>query len=86
MKRGHRGETKDYSDVFLAAILIGIIVIVLSLMMAISHSTSRLSGVLGGMVRDDDHHLYSRIGHRGGLNSDPELTMAKFLYASLEPK
>ena len=83
MKRGHRGETKDYSDVFLAAILIGIVVIVLSLMMAITHPTSRL---LGGMVRDDDHHLDSRIGHLGGLNSDPELTMAKFLYASLEPK
>jgi hypothetical protein len=86
MKRGHRGETKDYSNVFLAAILTGVVVIVLSQMTTIIHPTSRLPGALGGMVQDDDHRLYSRIGHRGRLNGDPELTMAKFLYASLEPK
>lgn len=54
MKRGHRGATKDYSDIFLVAILIGIVVIVLSLMMAIAHSTSQHPELSGITIRDAD--------------------------------
>jgi hypothetical protein len=54
MKRGHRGATKDYSDIFLVAILIGIVVIVLSLMMAIAHSTSQYPERSGAVIRSVD--------------------------------
>jgi hypothetical protein len=52
MKPGYRGTTKDYSDAFLVAILIGIVVIVLSLMMAIAHSTSRYPEISGAIAKD----------------------------------
>ena len=54
MKRGHRGATKDYSDIFLVAILIGIVVIVLSLMMAIAHSTAQYAEISGAIARNVD--------------------------------
>jgi hypothetical protein len=57
MKRGHRGATKDYSDIFLVAILIGIVVIVLSLMMAIAHSTSQYPEISGAVVRSDQRDV-----------------------------
>lgn len=54
MKRGHRATTKDYSDIFLVAILIGIVVIVLSLMMAIAHSTAQYAEISGAIARNVD--------------------------------
>lgn len=62
MKRGHRGETRDYSDIFLAAILIGLVVIVSSLMIAIAHSTSRSRGVSGSIVQDNGKYHFVRQG------------------------
>ena len=56
MKRGHRGATKDYSDIFLVAILIGIVVIVLSLMMAIAHSMSQYPEISGAVIMSDQRH------------------------------
>lgn len=57
MKRGHRGATKDYSDIFLVAILIGIVVIVLSLMMAIAHSTSQHPEISDAIIRSDQRDM-----------------------------
>jgi hypothetical protein len=62
MKRGHRGATRDYSDIFLVAILIGIVVIVLSLMMAIAHSASQYAEISGAIARDVDRQNVFREG------------------------
>ena len=64
MKRGHRGATKDYSDVFLVAILIGIVVIVLSLMMAIAHSTSQSAEMSGMIAQKGQRDVFRGQGQR----------------------
>jgi hypothetical protein len=61
MKRGHRATTKDYSDIFLVAILIGIVVIVLSLMMAIAHSTAQYAEISGAIARNVDQKAVLRV-------------------------
>lgn len=63
MKRGHRGATKDYSDVFLVAILIGIVVVVLSLVMAIGHPPSQYPEISDGVVRMDQTDVLRGQGH-----------------------
>jgi hypothetical protein len=62
MKRGSRGATKDYSDVFLVAILVGIVVVVLSLVMAIVHSTSQYPEISGAVVRMDQTDVFQGQG------------------------
>ncbi|MEH2510830.1 hypothetical protein V1291_002184 [Nitrobacteraceae bacterium AZCC 1564] len=81
MKRGHRGAAKDYSDAFLVAILIGIVVIVLSLMVAIAHSTSRYPEISAAVVRMDQRGAFrSRDEVRGWSSGDPVLGMINFFY------
>jgi hypothetical protein len=60
MTRGRRGETRDYSDIFLGAILIGLVVIVLSLMVAIARSMSRLPDASGSIVQDNRQYHFVR--------------------------
>lgn len=81
MKRGHRGETKDYSDAFLVAILIGIVVIVLSLMMAVAHSTSRYPEISSAIVRDaDPHEVFATVARPRDSLAATQIKNDQFLY------
>ena len=57
---------KDYSDMFLAAILIGIVVVVLGVMMAVAHSTSR-SGSKGSFLEKAPRGAAALVSRHTGI-------------------